>query len=586
MNELKVNNENTFRIESNNFKHIAMKTNSSDSNNFKNNNLKLAVPKFQASKFQVSKSNQLKFIKLDKVKLDPFVLDHTNLKLIQPKFTEVKNNESNIINSKNNESKIVGSKHIHFNLRGAEIMSTNFTNPQAVCHKNISSQDITKLTDSALIDQFKNLILREKRLGDLILLNLQEINGRRLYAQLGYASLFEFLVKYFQLSESSAYQRINAMKLIQAVPEARMALASGETNLSTMAATQGFIRKMESEKQKNLTNTEKKEIFNSIKGKTQKEASATFAKINPIAALPPTKEKPLTAEHTLLQVTVDQETLRLFNELKNHLSHEIPDGDFNKILKRISKIGLQILKKKKGRSSACSSEESPTGRVADSTSNNARDYSTGRFAGNSEIFSANSSTDISADSIVIGSSNNSADSFVGNFSGRSTKNSANLSPNSSTDSSANSSADNFAVGSSKNNANNSADCFTDFIKDSSTGNFAMKTVQVLRKPDIQNPSTETHQKHRSSKQCEMNLPSRYIPATTRRRVFQRAQHRCEFIGTHGKRCESYYQLEIDHMVPWSQGGSHEESNLRCHCRIHNNFRTKETHVFWWSEQMS
>ena len=312
--------------------------------------------------------------------------------------------------------------------------------------------NLKKLSDAALIEGFKNLILREKRLGDLILLNLQEMNSRRIYAQLGYGSLFEFLVKYFHLSESSAYQRISAMKLIQSIPEARTALISGETNLSTMAATQGFIRKLESEKKAALSFQEKKDIFDAVKGKTQKEAQAAFVTLNPTAALPANKEKPLTANHTLLQVTVDQETLQLLQEVKSLLSHEIPDGDLSKILKKISKESLEILKNKKGRS----------------------------------------------------------------------------------------------------------------------------TESKIQTADHQT-------KHRSSKPCEIKKTSRYIPIETRRLVFQKAQGRCEFIGSDGKRCESHYQLEIDHKLAWSQGGSHDEANLSCLCKVHNTFRTKETHGFWWRD---
>jgi hypothetical protein len=323
-----------------------------------------------------------------------------------------------------------------------------------------------KLSDAVLIEGFKNLLLREKRLGDLILLNLQEMNSRRIYAQLGYGSLFEFLVKYFHLSESSAYQRISAMKLIQSIPEARTALISGETNLSTMAATQGFIRKLELEKKAVLSFQEKKDIFDAVKGKTQKEAQAAFVTINPTVALPANKEKPLTANHTLLQVTVDQETLQLLQEVKSLLSHEIPDGDLNKILKKISKESLEILKTKKGRS----------------------------------------------------------------------------------------------------------------------------TKTKIQIPDPQRLRSESRvgeivpqTKHRSSKHCDIKNPSRYIPIETRRLVFQKAQGRCEFIGSDGKRCESHYQLEIDHKVAWSQGGSHDEANLRCLCKVHNTFRTKETHGFWWKD---
>ncbi len=83
---------------------------------------------------------------------------------------------------------------------------------------------------------------------------------------------------------------------------------------------------------------------------------------------------------------------------------------------------------------------------------------------------------------------------------------------------------------------------------------------------------------RSELQCEK---SRYIAKETKRRIFHRAEGRCEFISADGKRCESQHQLEIDHKVPWSQGGSNDENNLQVCCKTHNSFRAMETHGFWW-----
>lgn len=323
--------------------------------------------------------------------------------------------------------------------------------------------EVKKLTDEDLVEQLKNLFLRERRIGDDILLNLQEMNSRRLYAKLGFSSLFEFLVKYFHLSESSAYQRISALKLMQSVPEAQTALFKGETNLSTIAATQSFIRKLESEKGEALSFEEKKDIFEAVKGKTHKEALTTFAEMNPVAALPETKEKAITPTHTLLQVTVDQETLSLLQEVKNLLSHEIPDGNLNKVLKRMSEVSVETLKKRKGRNTP------------------------------KEVHSAD---------------------------------------------------------------------YSDAVRKN------------------QRASQKTEMNSKSAKQCEMR--TRNIPVETRRHVFQRANNCCEFIGTNGNPCKSRFQLELDHLVPWSKGGSNNESNLKLHCRVHNAYRTKETHGFWWS----
>jgi hypothetical protein len=59
-----------------------------------------------------------------------------------------------------------------------------------------------------------------------------------------------------------------------------------------------------------------------------------------------------------------------------------------------------------------------------------------------------------------------------------------------------------------------------------------------------------------------------LPAAAKRAVGARSGGRCEYVYQ-GKRCDSRYQLEIDHRVPLVAGGGHEVSQLRHLCRQHN-----------------
>jgi len=63
--------------------------------------------------------------------------------------------------------------------------------------------------------------------------------------------------------------------------------------------------------------------------------------------------------------------------------------------------------------------------------------------------------------------------------------------------------------------------------------------------------------------------SRYIPTKTKRIIFQRARHQCEFTTPNNKRCESKHFLEVDHKHSYSQGGSSHPQNLQLLCRQHN-----------------
>ena len=70
---------------------------------------------------------------------------------------------------------------------------------------------------------------------------------------------------------------------------------------------------------------------------------------------------------------------------------------------------------------------------------------------------------------------------------------------------------------------------------------------------------------------QRDKPSRYIPAPIRRILFQRSKGRCEFISENGTRCNSRHQVQIDHIKPFSLGGSNELDNLQSCCRLHNSY---------------
>ncbi|MDR3607908.1 MAG: HNH endonuclease signature motif containing protein [Oligoflexia bacterium] len=61
-----------------------------------------------------------------------------------------------------------------------------------------------------------------------------------------------------------------------------------------------------------------------------------------------------------------------------------------------------------------------------------------------------------------------------------------------------------------------------------------------------------------------------IPAEVQRQVWQRDGSRCTFIHPEtGRRCESRFRLQIDHIIPVKLKGSNDLSNLRILCREHN-----------------
>ncbi len=62
----------------------------------------------------------------------------------------------------------------------------------------------------------------------------------------------------------------------------------------------------------------------------------------------------------------------------------------------------------------------------------------------------------------------------------------------------------------------------------------------------------------------------HISVKVRRELLKKADYRCEHTDAHAKmKCESTYQLQIDHINPIVLGGTNEIKNLRILCGAHN-----------------
>jgi hypothetical protein len=69
--------------------------------------------------------------------------------------------------------------------------------------------------------------------------------------------------------------------------------------------------------------------------------------------------------------------------------------------------------------------------------------------------------------------------------------------------------------------------------------------------------------------------SRYIPAPTKRTVYQASGGQCTYVDSStGRRCHERRHLEVDHIKPFGRGGDHEPENLQILCRSHNLMRAR------------
>ena len=79
---------------------------------------------------------------------------------------------------------------------------------------------VKNISDNKLIERLQQLVATEKECTSEIVLHLSEIESRRLYAEMGYASLFDYATRGLGYSRMSAQRRIVAARVVVEMPQA------------------------------------------------------------------------------------------------------------------------------------------------------------------------------------------------------------------------------------------------------------------------------------------------------------------------------------------------------------------------------
>jgi hypothetical protein len=199
---------------------------------------------------------------------------------------------------------------------------------------------IAKLSDKDLLRNTKLLVEKEKRITQEVLDHLQEIEYRKLYLSEGYKNLFDYCVKVLRYGEGSANRRIAAMRVINAIPEAKEKLESGSVNLSTLSQLQYFLNK--ESKEKTYTSDMKVELLEKIENKSQIQCEREFVKISPITKFKE-REKALTEELTQFTFVASKELKAKLELLRNLTAHKNSNPTTGELIEILADISLKKL---------------------------------------------------------------------------------------------------------------------------------------------------------------------------------------------------------------------------------------------------
>lgn len=191
--------------------------------------------------------------------------------------------------------------------------------------------NLRHLTNKTLLLDTKHLVAREREITLKLLHHLKEIERRRLFSDLGYGSLFEYIVKELGYSEPAASRRLHATRLLKELPHIEKKISDGSLSLTNLSLVGQLFKNEDIQDPQ-----EKKEILEKIENTTKRECEKELMKLIPASNKP---------DLHVMKLSLKEETLNLFHEIKGVLAHSRFTND--EVMNEIFKIALPIIKNKK-----------------------------------------------------------------------------------------------------------------------------------------------------------------------------------------------------------------------------------------------
>ncbi|MGZ3843036.1 MAG: HNH endonuclease [Bdellovibrio sp.] len=130
---------------------------------------------------------------------------------------------------------------------------------------------LSKISNSDLEFQLKNLVAKERKLLHVILEHIREVDVRKIYLERAYSTLYEYLVKELGYSGSAAMRRLEAARLLKEVPTLAEKIQEGSVNLSQIGELSRALKEKEKTCGMKISCAQKEELVAIITGKTTQE---------------------------------------------------------------------------------------------------------------------------------------------------------------------------------------------------------------------------------------------------------------------------------------------------------------------------
>ncbi|MNK01199.1 hypothetical protein D3C87_189940 [compost metagenome] len=188
------------------------------------------------------------------------------------------------------------------------------------------------LSNEALDARLQALTKQEREILSEILLHIIEVDRRKLFLQMAYSNLFDYMTRHLGYSAGSAQRRIDAARLAQVVPEVTTKIEAGHVNLAQVSLIQKAHRQTRREDKPDISPSQKRELISDLVGKTFEQSQVLVAKTFNLEIKEAPRVQHQANESVRFEVSLSKEQWEKMERMRTLLSNSLPSGSWDQVL--------------------------------------------------------------------------------------------------------------------------------------------------------------------------------------------------------------------------------------------------------------
>lgn len=196
---------------------------------------------------------------------------------------------------------------------------------------------IKHIANEELVNRLEKLVRTERKVTHLVLLHISEIESRKLFAELGFDSMYAYLTRGLGYSDGAAYRRLQSARLLNQIPEIAERLETGKLNLTQLSQVQKCLNLDKGSSTRTFTKEKTIDLLTKLENKNTFDTQKTLACEMDLPMIAQEKLRPQQNDSVRLELTLSKEQFEELKMAKNLLSHICPDGQWAEVIATLAK---------------------------------------------------------------------------------------------------------------------------------------------------------------------------------------------------------------------------------------------------------